>query len=111
MTPGFLLPARHVIHAVGPVWRGGQQGEDRQLASCYRSSLALAAQAGLATVAFPAISTGIYGFPLERAIPLALAEIAAALEQPGTSLKCVTCCCFDAATLAAYEKARAELGL
>ena len=111
MTPGFLLPARQVIHAVGPVWRGGDQGEDHQLASCYRSALALAAQAGLATIAFPAISTGIYGFPLERATPLALAEIAAALEQPGTSLKCVTCCCFDAATLAAYEKARAELGL
>ena len=111
LTPGFELRARWVIHAAGPVWRGGAQGEDRQLASCYRSALAIAAAEGLATVAFPAISTGIYGFPLERATRIALAEIAAALARPGTSLKQVTCACFDAETLAAYAAARAELAL
>ncbi|MFN8587404.1 MAG: macro domain-containing protein [Candidatus Eisenbacteria bacterium] len=111
LTPGFRLKARWVIHAVGPVWRGGHQGEDRQLASCYRSALALAAHERLASIAFPAISTGIYGFPLERATRLALPEMAAALEAPGTSLRQVVCACFDGATLAAYRDARAELGL
>ena len=62
ITPGFRLPARHVIHTVGPVWRGGDAGEDRLLTSCYRRSLALAAKNGVRTVAFPAISTGVYGF-------------------------------------------------
>ena len=76
ITPGFDLPARWVIHTVGPVWRGGGQGEDALLASCYRSSLALAAAYGIRTIAFPAISTGAYGFPLERAARIALTEIA-----------------------------------
>ena len=67
MTPGFNLPARHVIHTVGPVWRGGQDGERELLASCYVSSLALALEAELKTIAFPAISTGIYGFPADEA--------------------------------------------
>lgn len=111
LTPGFDLRARWVIHAVGPVWRGGTQGEDRLLASCYRSALALAAAEGLGSVAFPAISTGIYGFPLERATRIALSEIVGALDRSGTSLKQVTCACFDPATLATYESARTELGL
>ena len=71
ITPGFELPARHVIHTVGPVWRGGGGGEDAALASAYRASLALAAEHGLATVAFPAISTGVYGFPPARAARIA----------------------------------------
>lgn len=111
MTPGFDLKARWVIHAVGPVWRGGTQGEDRLLAASYRHALALAVEEGLATIAFPAISTGSYGFPLEKATTIALTEIAAALEHEGTSLRVVVCACFDAATLAAYEKVRLELGL
>src|SRR5579884_2130855 len=74
MTKGYNLPARHVIHTVGPVWHGGGHDEDALLASCYRESLGLAERHGLRTVAFPAISTGIYGFPLERATSIAVAE-------------------------------------
>ena len=104
MTPGFNLTARWVIHTVGPVWRGGAQGEDRQLASCYRSAMALAEEEQLQSIAFPAISTGIYGFPLERATAIALRELDAALRR-STHLERVVCACFDAATLAAYESA------
>lgn len=75
ITGGHDLPARHVIHTVGPIWRGGDQGEDAVLASAYRSSLALAHQHGLRRVAFPAISTGVYGFPPERAARIAVATI------------------------------------
>lgn len=79
LTPGFDLPATWVIHTAGPVWRGGGQGEDALLASCYRESLALASSVRARTVAFPAISTGAYGFPMERAAHIAVAEIAAYL--------------------------------
>ena len=79
LTPGFDLPATWVIHTAGPVWRGGGQGEDALLASCYRESLALASSVRARTVAFPAISTGAYGFPMERAARIAVAEIAAYL--------------------------------
>ncbi len=109
-TSGFGLRARWVIHAVGPVWRGGGHEEDRLLASCYRNALELAARKGVGSVAFPAISTGIYGFPLERATGIALQEIAAVLrahERPAR----VVCACFDAATLAVYEEERRRLGL
>jgi O-acetyl-ADP-ribose deacetylase (regulator of RNase III) len=75
ITKGYRLPARHVIHTVGPVWNGGAYGEDEALASCYRSSLTLAERHGLRTLAFPAISTGIYGFPQERAARIAAAEV------------------------------------
>ncbi|MCG8360724.1 MAG: O-acetyl-ADP-ribose deacetylase [Kiloniellales bacterium] len=75
ITPGFELPARFVIHAVGPVWHGGDQGEDGLLASCYRNSLALAADKGCTSIAFPAISTGIYGFPLTRATNVAVSTV------------------------------------
>jgi O-acetyl-ADP-ribose deacetylase (regulator of RNase III) len=75
LTPGFNLAASWVIHTVGPIWHGGQHGEDVLLASCYRSSLALAREAGARTVAFPAISTGAYGFPMERAARIAVREI------------------------------------
>jgi O-acetyl-ADP-ribose deacetylase (regulator of RNase III) len=81
LTPGFDLPAKWVIHAVGPVWQGGNAGEDELLASCYRESLKLAASVGARTVAFPAISTGAYGFPLERAARIAVAEIGVNLDQ------------------------------
>src|SRR5579871_1199818 len=75
ITGGYKLPARHVIHTVGPVWRGGKAHEEELLANCYRNSLALAEQHGCKTVAFPAISTGIYRFPIERATPIAVAEV------------------------------------
>jgi len=75
ITPGFNLPARYVIHTVGPVWRGGKQGEPELLASCYRESLNLAQQHGLRTIAFPAISTGIYGYPLSGAAGIAIREV------------------------------------
>lgn len=81
VTGGYALPARWVLHAVGPVWRGGDAGEDGLLASCYRSALALAAGRGAATVAFPAISCGAYGFPIPRACRIALDEIRTFLDQ------------------------------
>ncbi|MCC6348557.1 MAG: macro domain-containing protein [Candidatus Eisenbacteria bacterium] len=109
-TPGFGLKARVVIHAVGPVWKGGSHDEDRLLATCYRAALSLADSSRLATVAFPAISTGIYGFPLERATRIALREIASALGW-AAHLKQVTCACFDAGTLEVYQRVRVELGL
>src|ERR1700752_1842755 len=78
ITRGYRLPAQHVIHAVGPVWQGGEQDEDALLASCYRTALDLAAKHALASIAFPAISTGIYGFPADRAAGIALRTVAAA---------------------------------
>ncbi|HJX65091.1 MAG TPA: O-acetyl-ADP-ribose deacetylase [Polyangia bacterium] len=104
ITAGHRLPARHVIHTVGPVWHGGQHGEDELLASCYRSSLALAADRGLASVAFPAISTGVYRFPIERATRIAVAEVRAFLADhslPAT----VTFVCFGTDVRHAYDKA------
>jgi len=81
LTPGFDLPAKWVIHTVGPVWQGGQAGEDELLASCYRESLELASSVGAMTVAFPAISTGAYGFPLRRAAQIAITEISVNLDR------------------------------
>ncbi|HVI92444.1 MAG TPA: O-acetyl-ADP-ribose deacetylase [Anaeromyxobacter sp.] len=103
ITPGFRLQARHVIHAVGPVWQGGHAREDELLASCYRSALALAEGRGLRSIAFPAISTGAYGFPLERATAIAAREIAAALAR-GTTLERIVFCCFSARDREVYER-------
>jgi len=84
ITKGYRLPARHVIHAVGPVWHGGQQGEPELLASCYRVSLGLALQFGLKSIAFPAISCGVYGYPPVQAVPLAAATVTEfCAAQPG----------------------------
>lgn len=94
ITRGYRLPARHVIHAVGPIWRGGDQGEDATLASCYREALRLARAHGLRSVAFPAISTGVYGFPLARATRIAVAEVRGALEA-GSPVERVVFCCFS----------------
>ncbi len=102
MTGGHLLPARHVIHAVGPVWQGGGSGEDEALASCYRTAMALAGAAGLGSIAFPAISTGVYGFPIERATRIAVREVRRALEG-ATSVTRAIFCCFSAADRAVYE--------
>lgn len=104
LTEGYRLPARHVIHTVGPVWHGGIQGEDELLASCYRSSLALARTHGLTSIAFPAISTGVYGFPAERACRIAVATVRAALAPPG-SVQRVIFVCFSASDLARYRTA------
>lgn len=80
ITGGYRLPARHVIHTVGPVWHGGDSDEERLLADCYRNSLRVALQNGLRTVAFPSISTGVYGFPIEKATPIALRTVREMLE-------------------------------
>ncbi|HPC82622.1 MAG TPA: O-acetyl-ADP-ribose deacetylase [Thermoanaerobaculaceae bacterium] len=103
LTGGYRLPARHVIHTVGPVWRGGGHGEDELLASCYRSSLELAASHGIKTIAFPAISTGAYGFPLERAAGIAVRTVRAFLEAHG-GIEEVRLVCFGAAAASAYRR-------
>ncbi|MFG1347539.1 O-acetyl-ADP-ribose deacetylase [Xanthobacter autotrophicus DSM 431] len=110
LTPGFRLPARHIIHAVGPVWRGGGAGEDELLASCYRESLRLADDASLGSLAFPAISTGVYGFPPERAAPLAVGAVLAHLGAPG-SVSRVVFCCFSRETADLHHDAFRALGL
>jgi O-acetyl-ADP-ribose deacetylase len=104
ITRGYRLPAKWVIHTVGPIWHDGNRGEDALLASCYRNSLALAAQQELRTIAFPAISTGAYGFPLERATRIAVTEVKNFLEQD-SSLGEVIFVCFGVETYKAYRAA------
>jgi O-acetyl-ADP-ribose deacetylase len=104
VTGGYRLPARWVIHAVGPVWSGGDRGEDALLASCYRNALAAAAEIGARSVAFPSISTGIFGFPLERAAPIAVRAVRAFLDgEHGAAIDRVVFVCFDARTEATYR--------
>ena len=103
-TTAGELPARHVIHTVGPVWQGGDQGEEELLASCHRRSLEVALGLGCRTVAFPAISTGIYGFPIDRAAPIALAAARAAAEAAGGDRRLVFVL-FSAADLEVYRRA------
>jgi len=105
ITPGFRLRARHVIHAVGPVWHGGAAGEPEALASCYRESLARLRGKGLSSIAFPAISTGIYGYPPDQAVRVAVRTVRDDLAAHGDLD--VTFACFDRAT---YELYRNELG-
>ncbi|MBK8067245.1 MAG: O-acetyl-ADP-ribose deacetylase [Rhodanobacteraceae bacterium] len=102
LTRGYRLPARWVIHTVGPVWRGGGHGEADLLASCYRRSLAIAQSRGMHCVAFPCISTGVYGYPREPAADVALAAVRAAVAAGG-SVREVIFCCHSAADLALYE--------
>jgi O-acetyl-ADP-ribose deacetylase (regulator of RNase III) len=104
LTPGFRLPARFVIHAVGPVWRGGTSGEPELLASAYRSSVALASSHGVRSVAFPAISTGIYGFPLAQATGIAVSTVRDAMEG-GSTVERVVFACFSPEVLAVYRQA------
>lgn len=108
MTPGFRLRARHVIHAVGPVWHGGTHGEAAALAGAYTSALGLAARHGLRSLAFPAISTGIYGYPLESATRTAVSTVRAALAGAGTTLDQVIFACFSEEALEAYRRAGVE---
>jgi O-acetyl-ADP-ribose deacetylase (regulator of RNase III) len=104
LTKGYRLPAKHVIHAVGPVWDGGAYAEAKLLASCYRRALEIAADTGLATIAFPSISTGVYGYPIELATPVAVRAVREALTQlPG--IQEVIFCCFSQDHLASYEQA------
>lgn len=104
LTGGYRLKARHVIHTVGPVWRGGGAGEDETLAACYRNSLALAARQGIGSIAFPAISTGVYGFPKRRAATIAVTAILQATTAPAEVLLCA----FSAEDAAVLHSALAE---
>lgn len=103
ITRGYRLPARSVIHTVGPVWQGGDAGEDALLASCYRCSLELANDNGAKSIAFPAISTGRYHFPADRAASIAVATTSAAVASGGTVSEIIFCC-FDDASAAIYRQ-------
>jgi O-acetyl-ADP-ribose deacetylase (regulator of RNase III) len=107
LTGGYRLPAAHVIHAVGPVWDGGGSGEAEKLASCYRRSLELAEEAGLRSVAFPSISTGAYGYPVERAARVAVAAVRDFLSAHALPER-VLMVCFSAADEDAYRRAATE---
>ncbi|HEX8724637.1 MAG TPA: O-acetyl-ADP-ribose deacetylase [Gemmatimonadaceae bacterium] len=104
ITPGFRLKARFVIHAVGPVWQGGSSGEPERLASAYRNAIRLAEEHGLASIAFPAISTGIYGYPLQPATEIAVAAVREAVPEHST-LRRVVFACFSREALDAYRRA------
>ena len=108
ITKGYRLPAHYVIHAVGPRWRGGTHGEPELLASCYRESLTLAVEHGVRTIAFPAISCGIYGYPIPAAARVAVGTVAAFLGTDRTIEK-VVLACFGAEVLSAYETALGEM--
>lgn len=107
LTPGFRLPARHVIHTVGPVWQGGDAGEADLLAACYRNSLAIAHREGFRQLAFPAISTGVYRFPPDQAARIAVTTVQA-WAPPESPLEAVIFCCFSPADLARYRAILAE---
>jgi len=104
LTPGFELPANYVIHTVGPVWQGGERGESRFLESCYRECIALAEQNQISSIAFPAISTGVYGYPIQEAAQIAVAAVSNAVE--GTSIIGeVVFCCFSKTDFTHYRAA------
>ncbi|MAO04376.1 MAG: O-acetyl-ADP-ribose deacetylase [Citromicrobium sp.] len=105
VTKGYRLPASHVIHTVGPVWRGGDHGEPEQLASCYRESLARAVEIGARSVGIPAISTGIYGYPLDRAAQVAARTVADVVAENPDAFDRIALVCFDDEALAAFEAA------
>lgn len=103
ITKGYRLPASHVIHTVGPVWRGGAKGEPELLSSCYQKSLELAAARDLRSIAFPCISTGIYGYPTEPAAEVAVSAVRSFLERP-SSLAEIVFCCFSQSALIVYQE-------
>ena len=111
ITRGYRLPAKHVIHAVGPVWSGGRKGEEELLASCYRTSLELAAAHGLVSLAFPAISTGVYRFPPDRAARIAVGTVAAELAAVPKGIERVVMCCFASEAADHHIAALGDLGL
>jgi O-acetyl-ADP-ribose deacetylase (regulator of RNase III) len=108
ITAGYNLPARYVIHTVGPIWRGGGQGEVETLAQCYRNSLALAVEHDIHSIAFPSISTGAYGFPIRRAARIALRAILGILDYNST-LEQVLCVCYNRSDFEEYTAARAAV--
>jgi O-acetyl-ADP-ribose deacetylase len=110
ITRGYRLPAKHIIHAVGPVWRGGNAREEELLASCYRSAIELAAAHRLGSVAFPAISTGVYGFPADRAARIAVGTVAAEAAA-SRGVERIVFCCFAQSAADHHVTAFAELGL
>lgn len=103
LTKGYRLPARFVIHTVGPVWNGGNKGEPELLASCYRNSLQVAADNSVHSIAFPGISTGVYGYPVELAAQVAVETVKSSLPERG-SIREVIFCCFSASDLAVYQR-------
>jgi len=109
ITPGFRLPARYVIHTVGPVWQGGGKGEADLLASCYRESLQLARQNGLKSIAFSAISTGVYGYPMRQAAEIAIRETLAFLQHD-QEIELIYLVCFDHRALEIYQQVMDFLG-
>src|SRR6185503_1739831 len=109
ITGGHQLKARHIVHAVGPVWNGGGQNEDTLLAGCYRTALDLAAAARLSSIAFPAISTGVYGFPADRAARIAVGTVSSEVSAAPRGLAQVIFCCFSEASAAHHRDAFAEL--
>ena len=111
ITRGYRLKARHVIHAVGPVWSGGDADEDELLTSCYRQALALAAAHRLASIAFPAISTGIYRFPTDRAARIAVGTVVAEIAANARGIARVVFCCFSPDAAEDYREAFEQLGL
>lgn len=108
ITKGYNLPAKYVIHTVGPIWQGGNHNEDKLLGSCYKNCFAIARKHSIDTIAFPSISTGVYRFPIERASRLALREIIQELET-NTNLERVIIVCFDRGTYETYLSAEKEL--
>jgi O-acetyl-ADP-ribose deacetylase (regulator of RNase III) len=111
ITRGYRLKARHVIHTVGPVWNGGRKNEEELLASCYRRSLALAGQHQLRSVAFPAISTGVYRFPPDLAARIAIGSVVSELSGSATGLQRVIFCCFSEESARHHQAAFADFGL
>jgi O-acetyl-ADP-ribose deacetylase (regulator of RNase III) len=111
ITSGYRLPARHVIHAVGPVWSGGNADEEHLLASCYRNALALAAAHRLKSIAFPAISTGVYAFPPDSAARIAVGAVVSEMSATPAGIERAIFCCFSPDSAAHHAAALAELGL
>ena len=110
LTQGYRLPAKYVIHAVGPVWRGGNGGEPQLLASCYRRSLEIAEAHGAISIGFPSISTGVYGYPLERAAPIAIQSVREFAEG-SRKIQEVIFCCFSSHDLTVYSSLLGEAGV
>jgi O-acetyl-ADP-ribose deacetylase (regulator of RNase III) len=111
LTRGYRLPARFVIHTAGPVWNGGNSGEDDLLAACYRNSLALAREHGIASVAFPAVSTGVYRFPAELAARIAIGTVMSEVAAKPDAMAAVVFCCFTQGAAEQHVAALRELGL
>lgn len=111
ITGGYRLKAKHVIHAVGPVWSGGRKGEEKLLASCYRNALELAAEHGLSSLAYPAISTGVYRFPLDRAARIAVGTVVSEIKGDSRGLERIAFCCFSPDSAEHHRNALAALGL